>query len=73
VVGEHGAVYGVTYKWRSDESDAELLNGSVTEDIAVRDGEGNFQRQAWYYPSRKDCTTCHTAGAGGVLGVKTRQ
>ncbi|HLH55854.1 MAG TPA: chitobiase/beta-hexosaminidase C-terminal domain-containing protein, partial [Verrucomicrobiae bacterium] len=29
--------------------------------------------QNWYYPSSKDCRTCHTGAAGGVLGVKTRQ
>jgi uncharacterized repeat protein (TIGR03806 family) len=68
-----GGVYGVTYKWRADESDAELLSGSVTEDIAIRTTSGEVRHQTWYYPSRKDCLTCHTAGAGGVLGVKTRQ
>jgi len=66
-------VYGVTYKWRADESDAELLAGSVSEDIAIRTSSGDVRHQIWYYPSRKDCLTCHTAGAGGVLGVKTRQ
>jgi uncharacterized repeat protein (TIGR03806 family) len=59
-----GGVYGVVYKWRSDGSDADLLNASATE---------NIRGQTWYYPSRQDCLTCHTAGAGGVLGVKTRQ
>jgi uncharacterized repeat protein (TIGR03806 family) len=68
-----GGVYGVTYKWRADESDAELLTGSVTEEIALRDATGQIQHQSWYYPSRKDCLTCHTSGGGGVLGVKTRQ
>lgn len=67
-----GGVYGVTYKWRPDDSDADLLSGSLSEEISVKAATGD-SRQTWYYPSRKDCLTCHTAGAGGVLGVKTRQ
>jgi uncharacterized repeat protein (TIGR03806 family) len=67
-----GGVYGVVYKWRPDNSDAELLSGSLTEDITVHAAAGESQ-QTWYYPSRKDCLTCHTSNAGGVLGVKTRQ
>jgi uncharacterized repeat protein (TIGR03806 family) len=68
-----GGVYGVTYKWRPDESDADLLPGSLLEDISLKTASGEPRHQSWYYPSRKDCLTCHTAGAGGVLGVKTRQ
>jgi uncharacterized repeat protein (TIGR03806 family) len=68
-----GGVYGVTYKWRADESDADLLPGSLSEQISIKTATGETGRQPWYYPSRKDCLTCHTAGAGGVLGVKTRQ
>jgi len=67
-----GGVYGVVYKWRPDGSDADLLPTSATEKIAVKSATGEIQ-QTWYYPSREDCLTCHTAGAGGVLGVKTRQ
>jgi uncharacterized repeat protein (TIGR03806 family) len=67
-----GGVYGVVYKWRPDNSDAELLSGSLTEDITIHTAAGEG-KQTWYYPSRKDCLTCHTSNAGGVLGVKTRQ
>jgi len=68
-----GGVYGVTYKWRPDGSDADLLPGSLREEIPVRAAGGTLRQQTWYYPSRKDCRTCHTAQAGGVLGVKSRQ
>ena len=68
-----GGVYGVVYKWRPDGSDAELLRSSATESIAVKSAAGEAREQTWYYPSRQDCLTCHTAGAGEVLGVKTRQ
>jgi uncharacterized repeat protein (TIGR03806 family) len=68
-----GGVYGAVYKWRADGSDADLLAGSQTEDIPIRSADGEVHQQSWYYPSRQDCLTCHTANAGGVLGVKTRQ
>jgi len=67
-----GGVYGATYKWRPDNSDAELLAGSVTEDITIKTAAGT-RTQTWYYPSREDCLVCHTASAGGVLGVNSRQ
>jgi uncharacterized repeat protein (TIGR03806 family) len=65
-----GGVYGAVYKWRPDNSDADLLATSQTEEIPVKTGE---VRQTWYYPSREDCLVCHNANAGGVLGVKARQ
>jgi uncharacterized repeat protein (TIGR03806 family) len=68
-----GGVYGVVYKWRADGSDADLLTGGETEEITIKGAGGEEHRQTWYYPSRSDCLTCHTARAGGVLGVKTRQ
>jgi uncharacterized repeat protein (TIGR03806 family) len=68
-----GGVYGAVYKWRADGSDADLLGDSQTENIPIRSANGEVHEQSWYYPSRQDCLTCHTANAGGVLGVKTRQ
>jgi uncharacterized repeat protein (TIGR03806 family) len=68
-----GGVYGAVYKWRADESDADLLDVAQTEAIPVKSSSGVVRAQEWYYPSRTDCLECHTAKAGGVLGVKTRQ
>jgi uncharacterized repeat protein (TIGR03806 family) len=73
VCDSSGGVYGVVYKWRPDGSDADLLAGSAAENIAVKSANGQVKPQTWYYPSRQDCLSCHTAVAGGVLGVKTRQ
>jgi uncharacterized repeat protein (TIGR03806 family) len=67
-----GGVYGAAYKWRADNSDAELLATNLTEAIEIKTAAGT-RTQMWYYPSRQDCLVCHTARAGLVLGVKTRQ
>jgi uncharacterized repeat protein (TIGR03806 family) len=68
-----GGVYGVVYKWRPDNSDADLLETSQTEEIPIKTAAGEVRRQTWYYPSRPDCLACHNAKTSGVLGVKARQ
>ena len=68
----NGAVYGVTYKWRPDYSDADLLTNSLTEPILIQTADG-FYTNLWYYPSPTDCLQCHTAQANYVLGVNARQ
>lgn len=67
-----GGVYGVTYKWRSDGSDADLLPGSLNEDITVYTPSGP-RTQTWFYPSQQSCFSCHNDDAKHVLGVSTRQ
>jgi uncharacterized repeat protein (TIGR03806 family) len=72
VVDEDGTGYGVTYRWRPDQRDADLLTEGLTEEVTV--GKGDTRRQLkWTYPSRGDCLICHTSQAGFVLGVNTRQ
>jgi uncharacterized repeat protein (TIGR03806 family) len=65
-----GSIYGVTYKWRSDNSDADLLTSSLDEDINIAAAGGNYV-QTWTYPSPEDCLTCHNDEAEHVLGIKT--
>jgi uncharacterized repeat protein (TIGR03806 family) len=72
VLDTNGAVYGVTYKWRSDDSDADLLSNSQTEAIPIQTPNGVYTN-LWYYPSPSDCLQCHTAVANYVLGVNARQ
>ncbi|MEO1334205.1 MAG: PQQ-dependent sugar dehydrogenase, partial [Myxococcota bacterium] len=64
VHGTDGRYWGVTYRWRPDGSDAELLTTELDETI---DG------QTWHYPSRSECLQCHNTSANQVLGPRTAQ
>ena len=72
VCDTNDAVYGASYKWRADHSDADLVTAGTNEDILIKSATGT-RIQRWFYPGRQDCLTCHTPASGGVLGVKTRQ
>lgn len=72
VCDTNGTVYGGTYKWRPDYSDADLLTLSSNENITITTATGT-RTQTWSYPGRQECLRCHTPASGGVLGPSTHQ
>jgi len=72
VKGSDDGFYGVTYKWRDDQSDADLLSVSKIDTLAIATPKGPRELH-WYYPGRQECLFCHNNGAKSVLGPKTRQ
>ncbi|MEM9721862.1 MAG: PQQ-dependent sugar dehydrogenase [Bacteroidota bacterium] len=74
VRGDDGAYYSLTYRWREDESDADLVESTTGADRTININTGNGTRQyIWHYPSATECRTCHNSGADQVLGVNSRQ
>ena len=63
---------GFDYKWNSDESDADLIDTRVEENLTIQ--AGTIEKlQKYIYPGRTQCLDCHNAYTGSVLGVHTRQ
>jgi glucose/arabinose dehydrogenase len=73
LVKNAAGAYGVTYKWRPDGSDADLVgDGGLDETLAITEN-GAPVSQTWHYPSRAECMACHTPAGGYALGFSTRQ
>lgn len=67
---------GYTYVWNDDQTDAELLDASGLDRVyRIRDTQSptGFREQTWHFPSRAECTLCHTMAAKYALGVNTLQ
>jgi uncharacterized repeat protein (TIGR03806 family) len=67
---------GYTYVWNDDQADATLLDaGGLDRTFSIRDphAPGGVRQQTWHFPSRAECTLCHTMPAKFSLGVNTLQ
>jgi uncharacterized repeat protein (TIGR03806 family) len=73
ILGDDDVWYGLTYRWRPDQLEADLLTTEATATYSITEVDGAQRQQAWYFPARSECLSCHRDGAGGALGLKTHQ
>ena len=73
---ELGSWRPYTYAWNADGTDAELI-GSAGEDRTVRVPDphrpGETLERVWRYGGSGECTLCHNAPIGSVLGFERDQ
>jgi len=62
-------VYGLSYQWREDQTDADLVDGDGLS-YAIPSAS---PAQTWRFPSRSECNQCHTPGGGYALSFNTAQ
>ncbi len=67
------AVYGLSYRWRQDGRDADLVAESGQDVDYHIQVQGKLVTQTWRFPSRNECRTCHTPVAGFALSFNPAQ
>ena len=72
VKGDEG-VYGVTYRWDDIQENAFLVAEEGMDEMFAVETDGGLIEQAWRYPSRGECLSCHTKQGGEALGFNTAQ
>ncbi len=73
---QSGQWVGYSYRWDDHQSDATLVGAKGDEKVfVIKDphSPGGNRRQAWRYPSRAECMTCHSRAANFVLGLTELQ
>lgn len=65
---------GYTYVWNDEQTDAVLCDkNGLDREFDVLNAELSLEKQKWHFPSRTECTVCHTVTAKYTLGVNTAQ
>jgi uncharacterized repeat protein (TIGR03806 family) len=72
IMSSNNTAFGATYRWRTNQIEADLLAAGLSENIVIQTAVGT-RKQRWSYPSREDCLMCHNYRAGFVLGPRTAQ
>ena len=67
-------IYGLTYKWNDEGSEAFLINpGDHETRVVSLEFQNQLIEQTWQFPSTSQCLECHNKNAGHILGIKTSQ
>jgi uncharacterized repeat protein (TIGR03806 family) len=69
---QDGEWFGYTYAWNRNQTDADLVPASGTEQ-SFQTEAGSPTEQSWRFPSRVECMVCHSRAANYVLGLSTPQ
>ena len=67
---ESGEAFALTYRWRDDQTEADLVPPGGIETTVHFD---EVFRESWHFPSRSACLDCHNGTAGYALGTRTGQ
>lgn len=73
IVKTANGAYGLTYRWRPDLSDADLVGIEGADTHLAVQIDGQMEQQPWRFPSRYECAACHNPTAGWALGFSSRQ
>ena len=63
--------YGYSYQWNEAQTEATIVPDARAEAMFNTGADAGVVD--WHYPSRTDCSDCHTQQAGGTLGPQTNQ
>jgi uncharacterized repeat protein (TIGR03806 family) len=73
IVKKADDIYGLTYRWRADQTDADLVEDFGEDQFFTVTVNGKPTTQVWHYPARYECIECHSPAGGYALGFNTRQ
>lgn len=73
LVRTDSGVYGLSYRWRPDQTDADLVPREGLDVAYPVLQSGTNHLQTWHYPGRAECASCHNSSAGFSLGFNTPQ
>ena len=73
LIRNQDGVYGVTYRWNDEQTEAWLVPEAGLDESFTIEEEGVTRTQVWRYPSRSECLACHTPQGGLALGFNTFQ